>query len=193
MRLDFRIDWGYQYLYSRRHYHPVFRWDGDLSCDKGKILETRQLDYPVIWYGPGHCARETLLDAPRWESSTRRGISGVRVTAEAEPNTVFELHTLSGDFSFSASDITEKGRIVFPVGPKYLGCHVIVTRTGYFWFQENRGRRYGRRMILHRSSPSGIGHGCVPHGSHRGKVSLSKPIFPPPGRISQNRSCTSLP
>lgn len=136
MYLDFRIDWGYQYLYSRRHYHPVFRWDGDLSCDKGKILETRLLDYPVIWYGPGHCARETLLDAPRWESTTRRGISGVRVTAEAEPDALFFLHTLSGDFTFSAADIAGKGRIVFPVGPKYLGCHVIVTRTGYFWFQE---------------------------------------------------------
>ena len=61
MKLDFRIDWGYQYLYSRRHYHPVYLWDGQLDCNGGRIEETYQLDYPVIWYGPGHCAHETKL------------------------------------------------------------------------------------------------------------------------------------
>ena len=38
-------------------------------------------------------------------------------------------------FDFSAKEILENGRIVFPVGPKYLGCHVIVTRTNYLWFR----------------------------------------------------------
>lgn len=28
MKLDFRIDWGYQYLYSRRHYHSFFLRNG---------------------------------------------------------------------------------------------------------------------------------------------------------------------
>ena len=135
MKLDFRIDWGYQYLYSRRHYHPVYFWDGFLECANGTIEETYQLDYPVIWYGPGHCAHETRLPAPEWESRTRRGLSGVRFVAEVGDCTTFHLHTLSGDFDFSAKEILEKGRIVFPVGPKYLGCHVIVTRTGYFWFR----------------------------------------------------------
>ena len=37
MKLDFRIDWGYQYLYSRRHYHPVYIWDGSLTCQGGAI------------------------------------------------------------------------------------------------------------------------------------------------------------
>lgn len=32
MKLDFRIDWGYQYLYSRRHYHPVYLWDGRMTA-----------------------------------------------------------------------------------------------------------------------------------------------------------------
>ena len=89
----------------------------------------------MIWYGPGHCARETQLPAPEWKSTTRRGLAGVRFTAEVEENAVFHLKTLSGNFDFSAREILEDGRIEFPVGPKYLGCHVIVTRTGYFWFQ----------------------------------------------------------
>lgn len=134
MKLDFRIDWGYQYLYSRRHYHPFYLWDGHLECSHGVIEKTFQLEYPVIWFGPGHCAHETPLPAPEWKSSTQRGLSGIRVVAEVEPDTVFRLVTLSGTFDFTAQEIQEEGRIEFPVGPKYLGCHVIVTRTGYFWF-----------------------------------------------------------
>ena len=134
MKIDFRIDWGYQYLYSRRHYHPFYRWDGSLSCDGGKITGTYRLDYPVIWFGPGHCAKETKLAEPKWQSTTRRGMAGVRITADVEEGAVFHLRTLSGDFDFAAADIVNEGRIEFPVGPKFLGCHVIVTRTGYYWF-----------------------------------------------------------
>ena len=105
MRLDFRIDWGYLYLYSRRHYHPFFEWDGRLECVDGKITELRKLDYPVIWYGPGHCARETVLADNCWKSRTRRGISGIRVIAEVQENTVFKLITRSGCFEFAASDV----------------------------------------------------------------------------------------
>ena len=135
MKLNFRIDWGYQYLYSRRHYHPVYIWDGELSCEGGAIEKTYKLDYPVVWYGPGLSARETLLDAPKWQSRTKRGLAGIRVEADVEEGATFTLRTVSGTFTFAASDVAEKGRIVFPVGPKYLGCHVIVTRTEFLWFR----------------------------------------------------------
>jgi len=143
MLLDFRIDWGYQYLYSRRHYHPIYEWDGELRAENGSIVECRQLDYPVIWYGPGHCAKETPLPGPRWRSRTRRGLAGIRCIAEVSDETVFHLKTLSGEWSFSAARIREEGRIVFGVGPKYLGCHVIVTRSRYYWFrpQPKAGQR----------------------------------------------------
>ena len=135
MHLDFRIDWGYTYLYSRRHYHPVYVWDGTLEADRGEILECRKLHYPVLWYGPGWCAKETLLESPRWQSRTRRGLAGVRVVAEVDENAVFTLKTASGEWRFAAREIAEDGRIVFNVGPKYLGCHVTVTRTGFYWFR----------------------------------------------------------
>ena len=48
MKLNFRIDWGYQYLYSRRHYHPYYHWDGHLKCSDGVIEKVFQLDYPVM-------------------------------------------------------------------------------------------------------------------------------------------------
>ena len=108
MKLDFRIDWGYQYLYSRRHYHPVFEWDGSLSCAGGRIEHCWKLDYPVIWFGPGQCAKETLLAEPRWQSRTRRGLAGIRVAAEAKPEAMFTLRTLSGAFEFSARQIAEE-------------------------------------------------------------------------------------
>ncbi len=135
MKLNFRIDWGYQYLYSRRHYHPVYIWDGELSCDGGVIEKIYKLDYPVIWFGPGQSAKETLLDEPKWKSRTKRGLAGIRVEADADDNATFTLNTASGSFKFSAADISDKGRIEFPVGPKYLGCHVIVTRTDFVWFR----------------------------------------------------------
>lgn len=135
MEIDFRIDWGYQYLYSRRHYHPFYHWDGKLECVNGQITSSYKLDYPVIWFGPGHCAKETKLDSPCWKSTTRRGISGVRFTAEVNEKTIFNLTTLSGNFTFSAQDIIEKGRFEYPIGPKYLGCYITITKTNYFWFQ----------------------------------------------------------
>ena len=135
MKLDFRIDWGYQYLYSRRHYHPTYIWDGNLSCENGTILETYQLTYPVIWFGPGQSARETKLDKPEWKNQTKRRLAGVRFVAEVDENTEFTLATVSGTFHFKASDILEKGHISWLVGPKYQGCYVNVIRTGYYWFR----------------------------------------------------------
>lgn len=135
MQLDFRIDWGYQYLYSRRHYHPFFEWDGHLEISNGLIEKIHQLAYPVIWYGPGHCAVETPLADNSWKSRTRRGLAGIRVWADVNENTTFKLVTRSGSWEFSARQIIEDGRIVFPVGYKYLGCNVIVTRRGYLWFR----------------------------------------------------------
>lgn len=135
MKLDFRIDWGYQYLYSRRHYHPTYIWDGSLSCVNGAILESYQLTYPVIWFGPGQSAREEKLDRPEWKNQTKRRLAGVRFVAEADENTEFTLTTVSGTFRFKASDILQKGHISWLVGPKYQGCYVNVIRTGYYWFR----------------------------------------------------------
>ena len=135
MKLDFRIDWGYQYLYSRRHYHPQFLWDGTLTCENGTIEECYQLEYPVLWWGPGHSAKETKLENPEWKSFTKRRLAGVRFVAEIEKNTVFHLRTLSADLDFTAEEILEKGRHEFPVGPKYLGCYVIVTKTDFLWYR----------------------------------------------------------
>jgi len=135
MKLDFRIDWGYQYLYSRRLYHPTFIWDGNLTVDGGKIDEIYQLTYPYSWYGIGHSAKEAKLDSPAWKSTTKRGLSGIRIVADVDEGAVFHLNTMSGSFDFTAKDIIEKGKLDFPVGPKYLGCSVLVTRTGYIWFR----------------------------------------------------------
>jgi len=136
MKLNFRIDFGYQYLYSRRHYHPQYVWDGTLTCEGGTVTDTFRLDYPVIWFGPGYCARETKLPTPSWSLRTKRGMTGVRFEAEVEENAVFHLSTAMISFDFSAKDILEKGHIEVPVGPKYLGCFAIVTRTGYYWFRQ---------------------------------------------------------
>ena len=135
MKLDFRIDWGYQYLYSRRHYHPKYIWDGNLECDNGEILELYQLDYPVVWFGPGLSAKETKLEGNSWESQTRRGVSGIRVIAEVSDDTVFYLKTATANVEFRAAELMDKGRIDFPVGPKYLACYISVTKTGYYWFR----------------------------------------------------------
>ena len=134
MKLDFRIDFGYQYLYSRRHYHPQFVWDGKLTVEGGHIEKTYQLTYPVLWFGPGHSAVETELEGPAWTLRTKRGLAGIRFEADVDENAVFHLDTVYLKADFTAQDILEKGRIEYMVGPKYLTCSAIVTRTGYLWY-----------------------------------------------------------
>ena len=135
MKLDFRIDFGYQYLYSRKHYHPTFIWDGNLSCDGGNIEKSYKLDYPYIWFGPGQSPREIELPTPEWKFKTKREFTGVRFIADVSSEAVFHLHTASADIDFFAKDLEECGRLEFPVGPKYLGCYITVTKTDYLWFR----------------------------------------------------------
>ncbi|MBE6687958.1 MAG: hypothetical protein E7588_01625 [Ruminococcaceae bacterium] len=135
MIIDFRIDFGYMYLYSRRHYHPFYIWDGCLECDNGEILETYQLFYPIVISGPGQTPKETKLSSPNWRLRTKRGVAAMRFVADVGENTVFHLKTVNFDFSFNASEIIENGRIDVMVGPKYLNCSVVITKTDYLWFR----------------------------------------------------------
>lgn len=135
MRLEFRVDWGYQFLYSRRHYHPEYRWDGRVECAGGRIDGVWRLEYPVNWFGPCQSAVETRLEGTEWKSVTRRGMAGIRVEAECDPDASFVLRTAQGDFAFSARDVVGQGRLVFPVGSKFSHCSVIVTRKGHLWFR----------------------------------------------------------
>ena len=135
MTLEFRIDFGYQYLYSRKHYHPTFIWDGGLTVTDGRILKVYKLDYPYIWFGPGHSPKETELPCANWEFKTKREFTGIKIIAEVTENTLFHLSTASFDKTFSAKDIINEGRLDFSVGPKYLDASVIVTKKGYLWFR----------------------------------------------------------
>ena len=69
MNIDFRIDWGYHYLYSRKHYHPIYIWDGEIICSNGKIKEVFKLEYPYCWYGIPHSAKETKLSGNEWKNT----------------------------------------------------------------------------------------------------------------------------
>lgn len=137
MLLNFRIDFGYQYLYSRKHYHPVYIWDGTLECKCGEIINSYLLEYPYLWFGPGRSAKETKLDSPSWEITTKREFAGVRFEAEVNNDTVFNIKTRSCNLIFSAAEIIDKGRLDFSIGPKYLNCSVIVTKTDFLWFRQN--------------------------------------------------------
>ena len=135
MKLDFRIDWGYQALYTRASYHPVFVWDGRLDCKNGTIEKSFHLAYPHVVFGPGHCAVEEPLLCPEWQSRTQYTFDGVRFEAEVSDCTEFDFQSESCSFKFTARELIEQKRIVVSVGPKYLNCNVIVTLTGHFWFQ----------------------------------------------------------
>lgn len=135
MKIDFRIEWGYQFLYSRRHYHPQYIWDGHLECEKGHLESLSLYHYPRCISGPTSCPKEIPLTGNSWQETTRRALSGLHVIAEVEPDAVFHLVTASGTFDFTAQQIAHEGRIVFEVGPKYGYCHISVIRTGFLWFR----------------------------------------------------------
>lgn len=133
--LDFTIDWGYQFLYSRRHYHPSYCWDGHLECHGGDIRTVHQLRYPVVWWGIVLSPEETKLEGCAWQSTTRRGVAGIRVQADATDDAEFVLTTAQGTLRFTARKVREEGRIVFPIGSKYSHCTILVTRKGHLWFR----------------------------------------------------------
>lgn len=136
MLLDFRIDFGYQMLYTRKHYHPVFIWDGCLECQNGEIVESYLLEYPYLFVAPGLSAKEKKLDAPKWEIRTKREFKGVRFVSEVNDDTVFHLKTASCDIVFSAKELMEKGALDISVGPKYLNCSVVITKKDFLWFRK---------------------------------------------------------
>ena len=138
MIVDFRIDFGYQYTYSRRHYHPVYIWDGELTVDGGKIEKSYRLNYPYMWFGCAQSAKEVELDAPKWQISTKRGITGLRFIADVDEDAVFHFRTTSFDFDFTAKEVIEKGKIENVIGPKYQRCFVDVTKTGYYWYMPEK-------------------------------------------------------
>ena len=136
MNLDFRIDWGYQMLYSRRLYHPAYNWDGHLETSSiDARLSVSLLNYPNCWWAFCYDPIEVKLETPAWEQSTRRRIAGIHVIAECDEKCQFKLVTASGIFHFSAKQIIDDGRISFYVGPKYGFCSVNVTRNHFFWFR----------------------------------------------------------
>lgn len=135
MLLDFRIDFGYQMLYSRKHYHPVFVWDGGIECKNGEIVASYLLEYPYLFVAPGLSAKEKKLDSPNWNIRTKREFKGVRIEAEVNDDTVFHLKTASCDIVFTAKELIEKGNLDISVGPKYLNCSVVITKKDYIWFR----------------------------------------------------------
>lgn len=139
MTLNFRIEWGYHFLYSNFNYHDEMIWDGRLTVDRGEIRETYLLEYPRpninLHFGPGLCAKETKLSAPQWESRTCNWIAGVRILAEVQEDTLFHLKAGEYTLDFKAADLQKQGRLTFPVGPKYLNCAIIVNLTDYLWFR----------------------------------------------------------
>lgn len=135
MKLDFRIDWGYQALYTRASYHPVFVWDGSLDCRNGVIEKSFHLAYPYVVFGPGHSPIEEPLASPEWKSSTQYTFDGMRFEADVNKDTEFYFNSRSCTFSFTADELLAKKRLVVSVGPKYLNCNVIVTLSNYVWFQ----------------------------------------------------------
>ncbi len=135
MRIEFNLDFGYRFLYSRRHYHPEYVWDGTIECTDGKIVSLGRLTYPESFYGPVHSPAETPLESAEWKLTTHRDQAGIHVTAECSPKAEFVLKTVQGKFTFSARQILDEGRIVFPVGSKYSYCTILVTRKGYLWYR----------------------------------------------------------
>ncbi len=135
MKLNFRIDFGYQYLYSRRTYHPTYVWDGGITCRGGEILAAYELEYPNIWYGPVLNPIQKRLATPNWRNSTKRRLAGVRLECDVTEDAVFTFDTAAAKISFTAEDVLKKGRLDFNIGPKYLGCRVMVTLEGYLWYR----------------------------------------------------------
>ena len=133
-RLSFKIDFGFQMIYSRRQYHAAMKWDGRLVCKNGRILKSDFLEDGKMWSCPCFSPKRIPLDRPEWKITTRRQVHGVAFEVDANEKTSFTLETAAGTWKFTAKDVWDKGRIAWHVGPKYTYNLVVVTREGYHWF-----------------------------------------------------------
>ena len=95
MKLDFRIEWGYQVLYSRRHYHPCFCWDGHIECENAVIEKLSLYHYPRSISGPVNSPKEVELSGNSWQETTKRALSGLHVVAETDENGIFKKSSIS--------------------------------------------------------------------------------------------------
>ncbi|MBO5668645.1 MAG: hypothetical protein J6S43_05925 [Lentisphaeria bacterium] len=140
MKIEFIINWGYQMVYSRRLYHPVYRWDGELTAsDPEASMQLELLDYPFVWCGVCYTPERTALAGNSWRDVvTRRGIGGLQVTAECSGDTVFTLKNRYGEFRFSVNDISGSRRVTFPVGGKYGFCVITVNQKDRYWFRDDK-------------------------------------------------------
>ncbi len=135
MKINFRIDWGSQFLYSVIPNHPAYIWDGKISCKNGEIKEIYRLEYPKIWFGPVYSAKERKMEVPVWTDRNQRFLSGIRVVAEVKEDAVFLFETAVKTVEIPVSELIEKGRLEYPVGPKYLGNSIMATVEGHLWFR----------------------------------------------------------
>jgi len=133
--IRFRVDWGYEILYSRRQYHNLYIWDGHIEISEGKLVQLWKIHYPVLIGGIPHSPKLTEVAGCSWQDSTRRRVSGLLVEAEIGGASRIVLHTASGIFTFPAAELQKQGHLVFPVGPKYSHCTLRVTMEHYLWFQ----------------------------------------------------------
>ena len=130
LKLDFRIEWGCQFLNSHSLDHPQYAWDGFLDCFNGYIESLFIYHYPRGISDQVSEPKEIPLQGDSWQETNQREFSGLHVIAETGPDAVFRLETANGSFEFSARQILEQGKIVFDVGPKSDNCHISVILTG---------------------------------------------------------------
>jgi len=133
-KLNFRVDFGFQMVYSRRQYHATMKWDGRLVCENGEILQSYFLEDRKMWSCPCLSPKRVPLDKPEWQITTRRQIHGLAFEVEVTDSTRFCLETMAGIWNFTARELLEQGRLAWHVGPKYTYNQVVVTREGYHWF-----------------------------------------------------------
>ncbi len=136
IEFDFRIEWGFRMVYARRMYHDIFDWSGKIDCsDSGADYRIYSLHYPPCMWGVVYEPdAETEETSHYFHSVLRRDIGGIRVAGKCAGNSVFSLCNRYGRFDFTLRELLEKGRIIFPVGPKYGFYSIIVTRKDFEYF-----------------------------------------------------------
>ncbi len=135
MIIDFRIDFGYSMLYTRRYSHPICVWDGHMDCRHGKILRMYKLEYPFNYSGPAYDAEETPLPNHSWQITTRRNLAGLRIIAEVTDNSIFVFHSSMGDFEIPYERIAREKYFNIPVGDSEIHSSLIINESNYYWFQ----------------------------------------------------------
>ena len=120
MRIVCDFSWGSWTGYFGKKYIPVYDFSGSVSVEKGRLTDTRKIEFVYDDWGPFvRSRRYKPYGKTAFTSVVQNWFDGIRVVAEGDEDTRLCLNTAMGELCFSVGELWEKKHLSVLVGEPY--------------------------------------------------------------------------